>query len=138
MGDYLLVGVHSDKVINRIKGENFPLMNLQERVLSVLSCRYVDEVIIGAPFSVTKDVLEKLYTVTAVVHGKQSVHLENERDPYEIPKAMGIYHEVETEFSYLTTEIIIDRIISQREQFLKRNKAKEAKEIKMAKMKSAE
>lgn len=32
-------------------------MNLHERSLSVLACRYVDEVIIGAPWEVTKDMV---------------------------------------------------------------------------------
>ena len=32
-------------------------MNLHERSLSVLSCRYVDEVIIGAPWEVTNDMV---------------------------------------------------------------------------------
>lgn len=41
LGDYLLVGIHDDKIINRIKGVNYPLMNLHERVLSVLSCRVI-------------------------------------------------------------------------------------------------
>lgn len=32
-------------------------MNLHERSLSVLACRYVDEVIIGAPWEVSKDMV---------------------------------------------------------------------------------
>jgi len=32
-------------------------MHLHERSLSVLACRYVDEVIIGAPWEVTKDMV---------------------------------------------------------------------------------
>lgn len=35
-------------------------MNLHERSLSVLGCRYVDEVIIGAPWEITKDVVKLL------------------------------------------------------------------------------
>lgn len=62
------------QVVNRYKGENHPIMNLQERVLSVLalkvcqrpSCvivmecplQYVSEVVIGAPYSVTQDLLD--------------------------------------------------------------------------------
>ena len=55
-GDYVIVGLHSDKVriynrnslaqssifskvVNRYKGSNHPIMNLHERVLSVLACR---------------------------------------------------------------------------------------------------
>ena len=37
--DYLVVGVHSDQVVNKNHGQNFPIMNLHERTLSVLSCR---------------------------------------------------------------------------------------------------
>lgn len=32
-------------------------MNLHERSLSVLACRYTDEVIIGAPWEVSKDMV---------------------------------------------------------------------------------
>lgn len=32
-------------------------MNLHERSLSVLACRYADEVIIGAPWEVSKDMV---------------------------------------------------------------------------------
>lgn len=39
MGDYLLVGVYSDATINQHKGGSWPIMNVHERVLSVLSCR---------------------------------------------------------------------------------------------------
>ena len=37
--DYLIVGVHDDETVNEVKGPNYPLLNLHERVLSVLSCR---------------------------------------------------------------------------------------------------
>lgn len=43
-GDYLIVGLHTDPVVNRYKGSNYPIMNLHERVLSVLACKYVSEV----------------------------------------------------------------------------------------------
>ena len=38
-GDFLIVGLHTDPVVNRYKGCNFPIMNLHERVLSVLAYR---------------------------------------------------------------------------------------------------
>ena len=57
-GDYLIVGLHTDPVVNRwrhrammslarYKGSNYPIMNLHERTLSVLAYRCVDEVVIG-------------------------------------------------------------------------------------------
>lgn len=38
-GDYLIVGLHTDPAVNRYKGGNYPIMNLHERVLSVLACK---------------------------------------------------------------------------------------------------
>lgn len=41
-GDFLIVGLHTDPEVNRYKGSNFPIMNLHERVLSVLACKVSD------------------------------------------------------------------------------------------------
>lgn len=38
-GDYVIVGVHNDNVVNQQRGSNLPIMNLHERVLSVLGCK---------------------------------------------------------------------------------------------------
>lgn len=39
LGDFLIVGLHTDPVVNQYKGGNYPIMNLHERVLSVLACK---------------------------------------------------------------------------------------------------
>ena len=39
LGDYLIVGLHTDPTVNRYKGYNYPIMNLHERTLSVLAYR---------------------------------------------------------------------------------------------------
>ena len=48
-------------------------MNLHERSLSVLACKYVDEVIIGAPWEVSKDMVYHLiyncYQVLLTIFG---------------------------------------------------------------------
>lgn len=51
---FLIVGVHNDQIVNKYRGGNFPIMNLHERVLSVLGCKYVDDVLIDAPYLITK------------------------------------------------------------------------------------
>jgi ethanolamine-phosphate cytidylyltransferase len=38
-------------------GMKLPVMNLHERVLSVLGCRYVDDVLIDAPYTITRDIV---------------------------------------------------------------------------------
>ena len=51
MGTYVLVGVHDDTTINRVRGSNYPVMNLHERVLGVLSCRVSNSFLILFLFS---------------------------------------------------------------------------------------
>ena len=46
-GDFLLVGLHGDEAVMERRGAHLPIMDLHERALSVLACRYVNEVIIG-------------------------------------------------------------------------------------------
>jgi len=72
----LIVGIHDDETVNEHKGSNYPILSLQERVLSVLAMRYVDEVIIGAPWKVTEHLIKSL-NVSLVVEGamtKKSEH----------------------------------------------------------------
>lgn len=52
-GDFLLVGVHTDEDVTERRGPHLPIMGLHERALSVLSCRYVDEVVIGEPLGLS-------------------------------------------------------------------------------------
>ncbi|KAG0302186.1 Ethanolamine-phosphate cytidylyltransferase [Dissophora globulifera] len=130
MGDYLLVGIHDDQTVNAIKGVNYPLMNLHERVLSVLACRYVDEVVIGAPYSVTDQVLEKVYRVDVVVHGNTpSMNDKNGEDPYKLARERNIYVEIDNPQNSVTTESIIERIITHRKLFEERQRRKEQKAI---------
>lgn len=115
LGDFLIVGVHDDQTVNAIKGSNYPLMNLHERALSVLACRYVDEVIIGAPYSVTEEILNGEYKVALVAHGNSVLEKDMDgRNPYDLPKKLGIYKEIDTPNATITTEGIINRIIENR------------------------
>ncbi|KAJ2761008.1 choline phosphate cytidylyltransferase [Coemansia nantahalensis] len=130
LGDYLLVGVHDDQTVNAVKGGNYPVMNLQERVLGVLQCRFVDEVIIGAPYSVTKDVLEDVYHVDVVVHGASDHHADIDgADPYSLPKQLGIYQEVDHPSIGLTTSAIIERIVENRQVYIERQARKAKKAV---------
>ncbi|KAI8851095.1 hypothetical protein BC829DRAFT_368759 [Chytridium lagenaria] len=114
-GDYLLVGIHDDASVNAIRGSNYPIMNVYERALSVLACKYVDEVIIGAPYSVTKDVLESVCKVSVVAHGTTECEPDIDgSDPYRLPKELGIYREVASTRGDVTTESIIERIMLNR------------------------
>ncbi|KAF4661421.1 hypothetical protein FOZ61_003194 [Perkinsus olseni] len=133
LGDYLIVGVHSDLVVNKMKGGAYPCMNLKERVLSVLGCRYVDDVLADAPFAPTKDLILQL-GVSVVVKGTErdvgERGLEHMgEDPYRVPREMGILTEIESE-STLTVGEILKRIDLQRHARAKviENKMKKERE----------
>jgi len=126
-GDYLIVGLHTDPVVNRYKGANYPIMNLHERVLSVLAYRCVDEVVIGAPYAVTKEMMEH-FKVDVVCHGKTPVADDVDgRDPYEEAKKQGKFVTIDSR-NLLTTEKLVARIVARRLDYERRNEAKEKKE----------
>jgi ethanolamine-phosphate cytidylyltransferase len=64
----LIVGIHGDAVVNRRRGVNLPIMNLNERVLSVLGCKYVSDVLIDAPLSISSEMIASL-NISEVARG---------------------------------------------------------------------
>ncbi|XP_022220193.2 ethanolamine-phosphate cytidylyltransferase isoform X2 [Drosophila obscura] len=128
LGDYLIVGLHTDPVVNSYKGSNYPIMNLHERVLSVLACKFVNEVVIGAPYCVTEELLEH-FKIDVVCHGRTPIAMEDGKiDPYAVPKTKAIFELIDSG-NEMTTERIVERIISHRLEYERRNQAKEKKEI---------
>ncbi|KAG6432498.1 hypothetical protein SASPL_104075 [Salvia splendens] len=137
LGDFLLVGIHTDHNVRMAectyglfvflvemtidcakRGRHRPIMNLHERSLSVLACRYVDEVIIGAPMEVSKDMITT-FNISLVVQG--SVAEDNDfqkekENPYEVPNSMGILKLLESPLE-ITTSTIIKRIVSNHDAY---------------------
>lgn len=129
-GTFLIVGVHDDEAVNARKGINYPIMNLHERVLTVMSCKYVDEVIIGSPYHITKEMVDTL-KISVVLHGDDEMEvLEDEEDPYQAVKDLGLYQTV-PHTPGISTSDIITRIIERRLQYETRNKAKKVKDKKI-------
>jgi len=128
LGDYLIVGIHTDEVINKVRGANHPVMNINERTLGVLSCRYVDEVVIGAPWSLTKEMIQMM-KINIVVTGTVRTDIVDD-DCFKIPKEMGIFKMIDSASS-ITTSTVIERILKNFELYDKRNKKKEEKESKL-------
>ncbi|KAG0522971.1 hypothetical protein BDA96_07G083200 [Sorghum bicolor] len=126
LGDFLLVGVYDDQSIRDRRGCR-PIMHLHERTLSVLSCRYVDEVIIGAPWEVSKDMITT-FNISLVVHGTVAEgNSAGEIDPYAVPKSMGIFQTIRSPKS-ITTLSVATRIVDNHEAYKKRNLKKKASE----------
>uniref|UniRef100_A0A0E0EJ88 ethanolamine-phosphate cytidylyltransferase n=1 Tax=Oryza meridionalis TaxID=40149 RepID=A0A0E0EJ88_9ORYZ len=126
LGDFLLVGVHDDQAIRDRRGYR-PIMHLHERTLSVLACRYVDEVIIGAPWEVSRDMITT-FNISLVVHGTVTEGSSVVGiDPYAVPKSMGIFQTI-TSPKPITTVSVATRIIDNHEAYKKRNLKKKASE----------
>lgn len=92
----MIVGIHSDDTVNQVRGRQLPLFHLHERVLSVLGCKYVDDVLIDAPWEITLDMIQTL-KVDMVLHGTGYEDWEycNANDPrYRHAKAVGKFQQV--------------------------------------------
>eukprot|EP01036_Dinobryon_divergens_P025925 gene25925-34520_t len=87
-GEYVLVGVHNDSVVNSHRGINLPIMNLHERVLSVLGCK----------LDMSTDSADSV------------------DDMYALPRQLGILKIVQCSTS-LSVVDLVDRIQSQREKY---------------------
>merc|ERR1711924_480998 len=120
----VVVGVHGDGVVNKHRGSNFPIMAMQERVLSVLGCRYVDDVLLDAPWHITKEMIATLQ-ITVVVRGTFSDGW-GDNDPHAVPIQQGIHREIESESSLTLSELA--RRLLDRQDVHKRIEVKKQKE----------
>jgi ethanolamine-phosphate cytidylyltransferase len=101
-GDWLIVGVLSDDTTSSYKRR--PIMTLDERVAVIQACRYVDEVIPDAPYSLTEDFLEE-HAITVVVHG-DDLTPEAARTVYGPAVDSGRFIVVERSNDISTTQLI--------------------------------
>ncbi|ETE64291.1 Choline-phosphate cytidylyltransferase B, partial [Ophiophagus hannah] len=83
---YLLVGVCSDDLTHKFKG--FTVMNEEERYEALRHCRYVDEVIRDAPWTLTAEFLEK-HKIDFVAHDDIPYSSAGSDDVYKHIKEAG-------------------------------------------------
>ncbi|KAF2872353.1 ethanolamine-phosphate cytidylyltransferas-like protein [Massariosphaeria phaeospora] len=123
---FLVAGIHDDEVINHWKGINFPIMNIFERGLCVLQCKYVHAVVFGSPFSLSRAFLLTIPygKPSAVYHGVTSF-MPLTYDPYAAPKALSIYREIANHgFQNVNAGEIVARIMKGRALYEERQRKK--------------
>ena len=101
LGDYLIVGVHSDKDIGSYK--RTPIINEKDRYEIIKSCKYVDEVIENAPLNISMEFIEK-NKIDIVAHGDNLSPAV--RQQHAIPMKLNIMKYLPSTKGISTTEII--------------------------------
>jgi ethanolamine-phosphate cytidylyltransferase len=129
---YVVVGLHDDYTINKIKGYNYPIMNILERTLVVLQCKYISALVISAPYTPSKTYLTKFLgplSPSEVWHGPTKViEVEGEGDPYAEVKEMGILKTITShKWDDISARKIVDRILNRRLEFEERQRKKGVK-----------
>jgi len=99
---YLIVGIHNDEIIASYKRQ--PICTMGERRIVLESCKYVDEVVLNAPLSVTKEYLIE-NNIDYVIHA-DGIAPEEARKMYGVAIDLGIYREVPRTSGISTSEII--------------------------------
>ena len=136
---YIVVGVHADRDINKVKGGNYPVMNDFERAMTVCSNRHTSALILNAPLvpnesflkslpftSSSSLLLEEEDNMAAAVTVIEKGNCEN--NAYKDAKRLGIYRQIQqTDEEDVSSEDIVRRVLDRKEEFLDRQKRKQSK-----------
>ena len=91
-----------------------------------LACKHVDDIVIGAPYIITKDLIKSLNikkVVRIVDTAEDTVQKRYEDiDQFQVAREAGILEEVKIndDFYNITTEILAQRVLHNKEAFQKK------------------
>ena len=113
---YLVVGVCNDELTLKFKGAL--VMNEDERYESVRQCKFVDEVIENAPWTIDTQYLKE-HRIDLVAHDEAPYPTPNSDDCYAFVKKEGMFVPTKRATKISTTKIITG-IIKNYDTYLKR------------------
>ncbi len=138
----VVIGIHNDKSVHKNKGLNYPIMNLFERSLCVLQCRYVDAIILGAPYIPDTNFIKTLqdpqgvnWHIDGIYHGPTpevaiSENGENSStdayiNPYAEAIRLGLFKQIGPhKYDNISTKEIVDRVLENRAIYEERQRKK--------------
>lgn len=129
---HLIVGVCNDELTHRLKGKT--VMNGKERYEALLHCRYVDEIIINAPWTLQDEYLDK-HRIDFVAHDDLPYGAAGSEDIYKPLKDKGMFCATQRTEGISTSDIIT-RIVKDYDVYIRRNLARgySAKELNLSYM----
>jgi len=129
LGTFLYVGLYDESTIREKQGKYWPMMSLQERTLNVLSCRYVDEVVIGCPWVVSKDMVNVL-NIRVLAIAENVMLSPNDLQRYKAVEG-AVTTKVLTDLdSNLKTDDLVQRILKDSNTYSKQNENRVKRELK--------
>lgn len=114
---HLIVGICSDDLTHKYKG--FTVMNEDERYDAVTHCRYVDEVVRNAPWTLTPEFLAK-HRIDFVAHDDIPYSSAGSDDVYKHIKDAGMFAPTQRTEGISTSDIIT-RIVRDYDVYVRRN-----------------
>merc|ERR1711872_611676 len=118
---YLLVGCCNDELTHAHKGKT--VMNGEERYEALKHCRYVDEVVIDAPWTLDMAFLEK-HKIDFVAHDEAPYTIGSAtEDVYDFVKKRGMFVATQRTEGVSTSDIV-SRIVRDYDTYVRRNLAR--------------